>query len=97
MQSDLDTRVSLDVQPCQQLRSHRRGARADRLHGATSWTALALRDFDCVRLQVGVLEWNRASCRVLEKAGYRLEAQLLQQDFKDGEVYAMWMYALLQT
>jgi RimJ/RimL family protein N-acetyltransferase len=37
---------------------------------------LALRDFDCVRLQVGVLEWNRASCRVLEKAGYRLEAQL---------------------
>ncbi len=58
---------------------------------------MALRDFDCVRLQVGVLEWNRASCRVLEKAGYRLEAQLWQQNFKDGEVCDMWMYALLRT
>jgi hypothetical protein len=89
MQSDLDTRVSLDVQPCQQLPSHRRGA--------TFWTALALRDFDCARLQVGVLESNRASCRVLEKVGCRPEAQLLQQNFKDGEACDMWMYALLRT
>jgi hypothetical protein len=42
---------------------------------------LVLRDFDCVRLQAGVLEWNRASCRVLEKNGRheRMHKTLKQQ------------------
>ena len=57
---------------------------------------VALRDFDFARLQAGVLEWNRASCRVLEKAGYELEARLLRQGYKDGKVCDIWMYALLR-
>jgi RimJ/RimL family protein N-acetyltransferase len=50
-----------------------------------------------VRLQAGVLEWNRASYRVLDKAGYRLEAHLWQQNSKDGEVCDMWelLHAIL--
>ncbi len=60
-------------------------------------TELAFRDYDFVRLQAGVLEWNPASCRVLEKAGYRLEARLRQQGFKDGEICDMLMYALLRA
>jgi RimJ/RimL family protein N-acetyltransferase len=37
------------------------------------------------------------SCRVLEKAGYQLEARLKRQAFKDGQVCDQWMYALLRT
>lgn len=59
-------------------------------------TDLALRDFDFVRLQAGVLGWNAASCRVLEKAGYSLEARLTKQGFKDGEVCDIVLYALLR-
>jgi len=63
--------------------------------GLTAATALAFRDFDFVRLQAGVLEWNPASCRVLEKAGYTLEGRLKKQVFKDGEVCDKFMYARL--
>jgi len=59
-------------------------------------TENAFRDFDFVRLQAGVLEWNGASCRVLEKAGYSQEARLRQQGFKDGEICDMVVYALLR-
>lgn len=60
-------------------------------------TRMAFRDFDFVRLQADVLEWNPASRRVLEKAGYGLEARHRQQGFKDGEVCDMWMYALVRA
>ena len=56
----------------------------------------AFKEFDFARLQANVLEWNLASCRVLEKAGYKLEARLLRQGYKDGEICDMWMYALLR-
>jgi RimJ/RimL family protein N-acetyltransferase len=59
-------------------------------------TECAFRDFDFVRLQAGVLGWNGASCRVLEKAGYSLEARLHDQGFKDGEVCDIVLYALLR-
>jgi [ribosomal protein S5]-alanine N-acetyltransferase len=60
-------------------------------------TEIAFRDFDFERLQANVLEWNLRSCRVLEKAGYQLEARLKRQAFKDGQVCDQWMYALLRT
>lgn len=60
-------------------------------------TESAFRDYDFVRLQAEVLDWNPASCRVLEKAGYRLEARLRQRGFKDEEVCDTWMYALLRS
>lgn len=36
----------------------------------------AFATFDLVRLQAPIFEWNRASARVAEKAGYTLEGQL---------------------
>lgn len=59
-------------------------------------TVLAFRGFDFVRLQAGVLDWNPASCRVLEKAGYSCEGRLRQQVYKDGEVCDLFMYSLLR-
>lgn len=60
-------------------------------------TAVAFREYDFVRLQAGVLEWNPASCRVLEKAGYQLEARQRQQAYKDGEVCDMFSYVMLRS
>jgi RimJ/RimL family protein N-acetyltransferase len=38
-------------------------------------------------------EWNTASCRVLEKAGYVLEGRLRKSVVKAGQVADQWMYA----
>jgi RimJ/RimL family protein N-acetyltransferase len=54
------------------------------------------RDYDFVRLQAGVLEWNPASCRVLEKAGYSLEGRHRKQAYQDGEICDQFLYALLR-
>jgi ribosomal-protein-alanine N-acetyltransferase len=62
----------------------------------TAATTLAFEDFDFVRLQAGVLEWNPASCRVLEKVGYTLEGRLKKQVYKDGEVCDKFLYALIR-
>jgi ribosomal-protein-alanine N-acetyltransferase len=40
---------------------------------------------------------NPASARVLQKAGYRLEATLRENVVKDGKVLDQWMYALLRS
>ena len=39
--------------------------------------------------------WNAASCRVLEKAGYVLEARLRQSAIKDGRVTDQMQYAFI--
>lgn len=39
-------------------------------------------------------EWNQASMRVLEKAGYKLEGRLSQSAFKDGKPIDQFLYAL---
>ena len=39
--------------------------------------------------------WNVASCRVLEKAGYVLEAQLRQSAIKDGRITDQMQYAFI--
>jgi RimJ/RimL family protein N-acetyltransferase len=36
--------------------------------------------------------WNAASCRVLEKAGYTLEARLRRSAIKDGEITDQCLY-----
>lgn len=59
-------------------------------------TAFAFDEYDFVRLQAGVLAWNPASCRVLEKAGYMLEARLEQHVYKDGAIVDLLLYALLR-
>ena len=59
-------------------------------------TAAAFEHFDFVRLQAGVLGWNTPSCRVLEKAGYALEARHARLGFKDGEVTDIHLYVRLR-
>jgi RimJ/RimL family protein N-acetyltransferase len=39
--------------------------------------------------------WNQASCRVLEKAGYVLEARLRRSAIKDGRVTDQFQYAFI--
>ena len=48
------------------------------------------------RLEAGVFEWNPASRRVLEKAGYRLEARLRRNVVKDGRIGDSFLYARLR-
>jgi RimJ/RimL family protein N-acetyltransferase len=48
---------------------------------------------DLQRLEARVLEWNPASCRVLEKAGFMREARLRNAAFKDGRLIDAWLYS----
>lgn len=57
---------------------------------------IAFSEFDFVRLEASVLDWNPASRRVLEKAGYSLEARRRQRIFKDGVICDDWLYSLLR-
>ena len=59
-------------------------------------TAYAFERFDFARLEAGVLAWNPASCRVLEKGGYVREARLRRAAFKDGELVDTFLYARLR-
>jgi len=51
---------------------------------------------DLVRIQAAVFEWNPASMRVLEKAGYQREALLRQSVWKDGTLMDSVLYARLR-
>jgi ribosomal-protein-alanine N-acetyltransferase len=51
---------------------------------------------DVVRLEAHVFAWNPASCRVLEKCGFRQEALLRKSSFKDGEIVDEFVYARLR-
>jgi RimJ/RimL family protein N-acetyltransferase len=59
-------------------------------------TAYAFESFDVDRIEAGVFGWNRASCRVLEKAGYTFEGRQERAVFKDGEVTDRILYARLR-
>ena len=56
-------------------------------------TEYAFEDLDLMRIQASVFEWNPASGRVLEKAGYQLEGRLRKSIFKDGKVIDSLIYA----
>ncbi len=47
------------------------------------------------RLYALPFEWNTASCRVLEKAGYVLEARLRRSAIKDGRIVDQLQYAFI--
>lgn len=49
--------------------------------------------FYVYRIQARVFEWNKASCRVLEKAGYHLEGRLRKHVTKDGKVADEYIFA----
>lgn len=56
-------------------------------------TAAAWAEPDVARVAAHVFAWNRASMRVLEKAGYRREAVLVRAGVKDGVVFDRVVYA----
>ncbi|WP_200875587.1 GNAT family N-acetyltransferase [Hymenobacter sp. IS2118] len=59
-------------------------------------TAYGLANFDLVRLYALVFAHNPASGRVLEKAGFVLEARLKQAITKDGHTLDGLLYALVR-
>jgi [ribosomal protein S5]-alanine N-acetyltransferase len=59
-------------------------------------TAWGFENLDLVRIEAGVLEWNPACARVLEKCGYRLEARLAKAATKDGRTIDRFLYARLR-
>jgi len=57
------------------------------------FTEYAFDTFDLCRIYANVFEWNPASCRVLEKAGYVLEGRHHRAAVKDGCVLDNLVYA----
>jgi RimJ/RimL family protein N-acetyltransferase len=60
-------------------------------------TSYAFANFDLIRLQAFVFDWNPASARVLEKCGYKFEARLRQNIFKDDRHCDELIYAMLRS
>lgn len=60
-------------------------------------TAYAFDAFAYERLEAGVFEWNPASARVLEKAGYVLEGRHRRAVVKDGRMGDILIYARLRA
>ncbi|HEU4403612.1 MAG TPA: GNAT family protein [Candidatus Polarisedimenticolia bacterium] len=59
-------------------------------------TDFAFTHFDLCRLEALVFEWNPASARVLEKAGYQLEGRLRKSVLKDGRMIDSLLYAIIR-
>jgi ribosomal-protein-alanine N-acetyltransferase len=57
-------------------------------------TDYAFANFDICRLFASVFEWNPASCRVLEKAGYSCEGVMKRSAVKDGKTIDQFLYAI---
>ena len=56
----------------------------------------AFASYDICRLYAHVFEWNRASARVLEKAGYEFEGRLRKSVTKEGQTIDQFMYAMIR-
>ena len=63
------------------------------LQAMTEW---AFAEFDLVRIYAEVFEWNPASGRVLEKAGYQLEGRLRRSIVKDDQLIDALLYATIR-
>jgi RimJ/RimL family protein N-acetyltransferase len=59
-------------------------------------TEYAFGTFDLCRVYAGVFEWNPASMRVLEKAGYEFECAMRKSVTKDGETMDEAIYAIIR-
>lgn len=70
-----------------------RGIATAVVRALTDW---AFANFDLCRLDAGVFEWNPASARVLEKAGYSLEGRLRRSVTKDGRTIDQFLYAIVR-
>jgi len=68
--------------------------------GVATEALIALRDyaieaFSLTRIWAVPYEWNVASTRVLEKAGFKLEGRLRRSAIKDGRVIDQFLYAFV--
>lgn len=84
---------------------HRRTAELGYWLGASYWgrglateavvalTRYGFEQLGLERIQAGVFDWNGASARVLEKAGYAFEARMRRHVVKDGRVGDVLLYA----
>jgi RimJ/RimL family protein N-acetyltransferase len=70
-----------------------RGVMTEAVRAATTY---GFKQFKVQRIYAGVLEWNPASMRVLEKAGFRFEARLRNAIVKEGHVMDEMIYAALR-
>ena len=61
-----------------------------------AFTAYAFATFDVCRLYATVFEWNPASARILEKAGYVLEGRLRKSVTKDGRIIDQFLFACVR-
>jgi ribosomal-protein-alanine N-acetyltransferase len=59
-------------------------------------TDYAFATFDLCRVYAGVFEWNPASMRVLEKAGYEFECRMKKSVTKDGQTIDELIYAMIR-
>lgn len=60
------------------------------------FTELCFTQLRLVRLEATVFHFNKASARVLEKAGYELEGVLRKYHLKDGKIFDGLLYAKAQ-
>lgn len=70
-----------------------RGIATAALCGLTDY---AFAHYNLIRLFAYVFEWNPASMRVLEKAGYTYEGRLRKSATKDGQTVDQLLYAKVQ-
>jgi RimJ/RimL family protein N-acetyltransferase len=61
----------------------------------TALTRYAIETHQLTRIYALPFAWNKASCRVLEKAGYVLEARLRRSAVKDGTITDQMQYAFI--
>ncbi len=59
-------------------------------------TEYSFANFDFIRLFALVYEWNPASARVLEKAGYTYEGRLRKSVLKDGQFIDELVYSMIK-
>ncbi len=70
-----------------------RGIVSEAVRALSEW---AFANFDLCRIFAGVLEWNPASMRVLEKAGFQFEARLRKAVTKEGVTMDDFIYAIVR-
>jgi RimJ/RimL family protein N-acetyltransferase len=56
----------------------------------------AFANHDLCRVYAHVFDWNPASARVLEKAGYTFEGRLRKSVTKEGQTIDQLMYAMIR-
>lgn len=69
-----------------------RGITTEAVRALTAW---AIEAHGLTRVYALPFAWNPASCRVLEKAGFRQEARLRRAVIKEGRIIDQFLYAFV--